>query len=409
MARTTRLALNISSAGELGDGRTLVRFGLLVRAGEPRAALRFPLSVAPDGGEAGPSVVLSAIGVPRDRGGGVWCLAEAALLPGRYRADAGSGHLMRFEVPRKAGGALPVFCGHGRGKAEPSRMERHIAYAPHGEILAIAGRTLTRRCCARGALQVSRLRPNAETLALLYDVAPIRREILEGKPLVIRRGEYAVIGPADRTFLAPRQLFPAGVSVVRIGTPILRSVRELLGLGGETDPFGFDPSPRRMTVPLREALNQAVRALAAPRAPGHALAVAAACQNLLLFLVREHPGRLARTEAAAPASPRSAEERLRRAVAYIQDHHAGPCRLREVAAAAGVSSTRLITLFKERLQTTPNNHLQSVRVARAKGLLADRSRTIASVAGAVGYRDVRHFRRVFKAHTGKKVRAFRVW
>lgn len=404
MPRATPISLNISSAGFPGGGRVLARFGLLALGGEPRAALRFPLTVTPADGRGGPAVALSAVGFPRGRGEGVWCLAEAALPPGRYRVRAGDGRPMLFEVPRRPGMPVTVLCGHDGAR---SRMERHMAYAPHGEVLAIAGRTVTRGCCAAAALRVSRLRPEAETVAILYGAVPVRRETLEGRPLTLRRGEYVVFGPKHRPLLSSRQPFPMAVSVVRIGTPILRSVRELLGLGQEADPFGFDPVPRRMTPSVREALNQVVRALSIPDATGHSLAVTAACQNLLLFLVREHPGGLAGRGPTAPF--RSPEERLRRAMAHVQDRHAGPCLLREIAAAAGVSRTRLITLFKERLQTTPNDYLQSVRVERAKALLADRSRTVAAVADAVGYRDVRHFRRVFKAHAGKGIRAFRVW
>lgn len=407
MSRATPVSLHVSSGGAVDGRKTLVRFGLLARTREKRAALRFPLSISRADGKGGASFALSAIGVSREGGEAVWCLAEAALPPGRYKVGAGGKHPLFFQVPRAAGSPIPVFCPHGG--ARPSRMERFVSYTPYGELLAVAVRIRVERCCAPAILRLSRIRPDSRGVAVLYDVSPVRRETLGGVPLTIRRGEYAVTGPAHRTLLSPRQPFPSEMSVVRAGAPALRSVRELLGLGEETDPFGFDVAPLRMTLPLREALNQVARAAAAPRAPGHHLAVTAACQNLILFLLREHPNRLARARGRATPSPRSPEERLRRAMAYIEDHHAGPCLLREIAAATGVSQTRLITLFKERLQTTPNDHLQDVRIGRAKVLLADRARTIAAVADAVGYRDVRHFRRVFKAHTGKKVRAFRVW
>lgn len=400
------VSLYVTPGGVLPERKTLVRFGLLVRPRDRRSALRIPLSISRSDGKGAHPFRIPVVGVPRGQEEGVWCLAEASLPGGRYRIEAPGLRRLTFEVPGNKRGATAVFCAHpGR---DPSRTERLVAYTPHGEVLAIAGRWRTSRCCRREALRVPRIRPDSGSLAVLYDAWPVRREALVGGgDLSIRPGEYAVVGPAHRTLLSPRQPFPCGVSVVRIGTGILRKVREFLGLGDEKDPFGFDPAPRRMTPSVREALNQVARATGAPRAPGHHLAVTAACEGLLLTLAREHPSRLAR--ASEPPSPRSSEERLRRATAYIQENFAGPCRLREVAAAAGVSQTRLITLFKERLQTTPNDYLQSVRVERAKDLLADRSRTIAAVADAVGYRSARYFRRVFKAHTGKKVRAFRVW
>lgn len=408
MAKPVLVSLHVTSGGAIPGGRTLVRFGLLARTREKRAALRILLSVLRLEGKEAHPFRLPAVGVPRPREEGVLCLAEAALPGGRYRVDVPGGRRLLFEVPGKAGGAVAVFCAHAI--RNPSRIERFAAYAPHGEILAVAARQQTGRCCRRAALRTPRIRPNSGTLAVLYDASPLRRErFVGGKDLAIRRGEYAVVGPAHRTLLSPRQPFPARVSVVRIGRTILRSVRELLGLADEADPFGFDAAPRRMTPALREALNQVARAAAAPRAPGHHLAVTAACQSLLLFLVREHPGRLTRDVGAAAPTPRSPEERLRRAMAHVQEHFAGPCRLREIAAAAGVSSTRLITLFKERLQTTPHDHLRSVRVERATILLADRSRTLASVAETVGYAGPRSLRRAFKARTGRPIRAFRVW
>ena len=56
---------------------------------------------------------------------------------------------------------------------------------------------------------------------------------------------------------------------------------------------------------------------------------------------------------------------------------------------------------------SPLEYLQRLRVERAKVLLEDRHNKLESVAAAVGYRDVRSFRRIFKAHAAREIRTFR--
>ena len=83
---------------------------------------------------------------------------------------------------------------------------------------------------------------------------------------------------------------------------------------------------------------------------------------------------------------------------YLDRHYAEPYDQGRLAHDACVSRQLLQRLFQERFGHSPRTHLQMLRVAKAKALLASSGRTIAEAARAVGYRDPRNFRRLFAKH-----------
>jgi AraC family transcriptional regulator of arabinose operon len=127
-------------------------------------------------------------------------------------------------------------------------------------------------------------------------------------------------------------------------------------------------------------------------------------------------GRLYRTELAmnsleaallwcGEANPRAErasrlDPRVRRATELLLGRLAEPVTLDELAAAVGLSASRLSHLFKEQTGRTPGQFVEAERVARAKQLLALTSRTVAAVAAEVGFENPFYFTLRFKKRVG---------
>ncbi len=79
----------------------------------------------------------------------------------------------------------------------------------------------------------------------------------------------------------------------------------------------------------------------------------------------------------------------------------------ELAAEIGLSRAQFARVFQHIMGTSPGEFVIHARVERAKMLLATTSRSLASVAERVGYRDVFFFSRQFKQHTGIPPGAYR--
>ncbi|MEO7246766.1 MAG: AraC family transcriptional regulator [Rubrivivax sp.] len=90
--------------------------------------------------------------------------------------------------------------------------------------------------------------------------------------------------------------------------------------------------------------------------------------------------------------------------------HGAPAQawtLPRLAAAVGASRTVLADRFVRLVGQPPMHYLTAWRMQLAARLLAERSATVQSVAGAVGYTSEAAFSRAFKRHTGKPPSAWR--
>jgi len=72
--------------------------------------------------------------------------------------------------------------------------------------------------------------------------------------------------------------------------------------------------------------------------------------------------------------------------------------LRELAAGAGLSPSRLANMFKNQTGTSPMAHHMHLRMQEAAGLLASTDLNIKEVAARMGFQDPYHFSRAFKSH-----------
>lgn len=102
------------------------------------------------------------------------------------------------------------------------------------------------------------------------------------------------------------------------------------------------------------------------------------------------------------------DPRIAHAVEWLAAHYPQRIDLAELAAACGMSPSRLSHRFREQMGVAPMRYLERLRIDRAREQLAMSGRSITEIAAAVGFADPDWFARVFKRRTGAAPRAFRL-
>ncbi|GAF81773.1 unnamed protein product, partial [marine sediment metagenome] len=92
--------------------------------------------------------------------------------------------------------------------------------------------------------------------------------------------------------------------------------------------------------------------------------------------------------------------RVERSKDYILQNISERLTLSSVAKEVGMSPNYFATVFRHLIGTTFHEYLVDMRIIRAKQLLSTRSYRVYEVADKVGYRDYRHFGRLFKHRVG---------
>ncbi len=91
---------------------------------------------------------------------------------------------------------------------------------------------------------------------------------------------------------------------------------------------------------------------------------------------------------------------VQKTLAFLRDHYTEPVYAREVARAAGVSESRLKTLFQEALGLSWVKYLQGYRIHRAAALLSESTYNVTEAALAVGFESLSHFNATFRSFMG---------
>ena len=108
-----------------------------------------------------------------------------------------------------------------------------------------------------------------------------------------------------------------------------------------------------------------------------------------------------------------AEERegnglLAPAMRYLEEHFTDPeLHNGHLAEQAHISEVYFRRLFKETYRTTPRQYILSLRLKRAKELLAGDVMSVSRVAEQCGFAGVYHFCRVFRQETGQTPSEYR--
>ncbi len=106
-------------------------------------------------------------------------------------------------------------------------------------------------------------------------------------------------------------------------------------------------------------------------------------------------------------SPETADESVNRAIRFMRDHLANPINAGDVAKGVGMSRRLLERKFKATMKRSPLAVLQTLRVERAKALLADPDPTLAFVADQCGCSDASQLIVRFRRETGMTPGEFR--
>ncbi|MBE6630324.1 MAG: helix-turn-helix transcriptional regulator [Ruminococcaceae bacterium] len=93
-------------------------------------------------------------------------------------------------------------------------------------------------------------------------------------------------------------------------------------------------------------------------------------------------------------------QKLRPAVDYLHAHYAKALSNDALAARCGVSTVYFRKLFTAAMGTSPIQYLHRLRVEKAKEMLKSDYGTLSDVAVSVGYPNVFHFSKMFKAIVG---------
>jgi AraC family transcriptional regulator len=159
-----------------------------------------------------------------------------------------------------------------------------------------------------------------------------------------------------------------------------------------------DPSLARLALCVRDALYDAD--------PAGPLLVDYLAHALATKLLQNH------SNIQVAASPGLSGRGLdRRSVSRVRDFIAAnlsaPILLADLAATVGLSVTHFSRQFKASTGLAPHRLVMSMRVERAKALLAEAEQSIAEIALDCGFAHQEHLTRVFAMHLGVTPAAFR--
>lgn len=107
------------------------------------------------------------------------------------------------------------------------------------------------------------------------------------------------------------------------------------------------------------------------------------------------------------AEDSEAESLINRARRYINAHYADNVSLEDVARHVSLNPVYFSRFFKEQSGTKFSEYLSRTRIEKACSLLADPTMRVYEVCESVGYRNKKHFNRLFRTHTGCTPTEFR--
>lgn len=135
-----------------------------------------------------------------------------------------------------------------------------------------------------------------------------------------------------------------------------------------------------------------------------------------MALSQPHPGIYAESLAAAlgshiyakyaspvfPGSDSGGLKRinLRRSIEFMKENLAKDLALAEIAVAAGMSKYHFAKSFRVAMGVAPHRYLVSLRIEKARKLLAVEGLSVEEIAGSVGYADTAHFAEQFRKFLG---------
>jgi AraC family transcriptional regulator of arabinose operon len=105
--------------------------------------------------------------------------------------------------------------------------------------------------------------------------------------------------------------------------------------------------------------------------------------------------------------PAAADDRIKRAQRFIEDHFNEDFSLQQVADAAHLSSSRLTSLFRDQTGLSVFGWRDEKRLVEAAQLLRGTDLAIAEIGRRIGIADAAYFSRLFRRYVGSSPRAYR--
>ncbi|BCL75982.1 AraC family transcriptional regulator [Jeongeupia sp. HS-3] len=107
------------------------------------------------------------------------------------------------------------------------------------------------------------------------------------------------------------------------------------------------------------------------------------------------------------APDRHGENRITRVTQYLTTHYREPLDLRQLAALANLTVNSLCRAFRQHTRASISEYVARLRIGRACAELIDSNQPIATIAHDMGYRNLSHFNRQFRASKGMSPGEFR--
>lgn len=107
------------------------------------------------------------------------------------------------------------------------------------------------------------------------------------------------------------------------------------------------------------------------------------------------------SETPAETANQNKLSRLKRAIAYVEDHYAEEIRISDIAKAAYISESYLRRIFADNYNMSPLQYVNLIRIHVACKILQTEAYNINEVARRVGFDNMSTFIKNFKKITGK--------
>lgn len=107
------------------------------------------------------------------------------------------------------------------------------------------------------------------------------------------------------------------------------------------------------------------------------------------------------------AAPEQGDDRVRKATEFLEQNLEKKTSLDDIAAAVGLSTSRLAHLFRAESGQTPQRYLEALRMQRAAEMLERTSFSVKQIAAAVGFESPFYFSLRFKSWSTLSPTAFR--
>jgi two-component system, response regulator YesN len=112
-------------------------------------------------------------------------------------------------------------------------------------------------------------------------------------------------------------------------------------------------------------------------------------------------------QSAESDAPRPVHQGIARALRYASQHFTESITLSGIAREAALSKFHFCRLFHREMGFSFREHLQGLRVRRARELLADPTLSVTEIAYAVGFNDLSTFDKMFRKRVGVPPRTYR--